>query len=186
MYTRHDLIMAVKELAERHWDVAEIAVKLRVDIGVVQAIIDLLTQEYYERIYCTSWIHYGNPCIDYGTGVFVYGIIWRNGCYACMGISYGYNLLNIKVKQMNKLVKTENEHLYPSGGLVIPHEVADGITRANLIDAKRYLQSELDKWAENPKDELNPTGYWMHPNDVVGNGKLIRAFSLIIDYYGGE
>jgi hypothetical protein len=43
MYTRHDLIMAVKELAERHLDVAEIAVKLRVDIGVVQAIIDLLT-----------------------------------------------------------------------------------------------------------------------------------------------
>jgi hypothetical protein len=87
---------------------------------------------------------------------------------------------------MNKLVKTENEHLYPSGGLVIPHEVADGLTRANLIDAKHYLQSELDKWAENPKDELNPDGYWLHPDDVVGNGKLIRALSLIIDYYGGE
>ena len=43
MYTNHDLIMAVKELAERHWDIAEIALKLKVDIGVVQAIIDLLT-----------------------------------------------------------------------------------------------------------------------------------------------
>jgi hypothetical protein len=71
-------------------------------------------------------------------------------------------------------------------GLTIPFEVADGLTRANLLEAKRYLQSELDKWAENPKDELNPTGYWLHPDDVVNNGKLIRALSLIIDYYGGE
>jgi hypothetical protein len=36
-------MMAVKELLERHWDVAEIAMKLRVDIYVVQAIIDALT-----------------------------------------------------------------------------------------------------------------------------------------------
>ena len=70
--------------------------------------------------------------------------------------------------------------------LTIPFEVADGITKANLIEAKNYLKSELAKWAENPKDELNPDGYWMHPDDVVGNGKLIRALSLIIDYYGGE
>jgi len=70
--------------------------------------------------------------------------------------------------------------------LTIPFEVADGITRANLLDAKRYLQSELDKWAENPKDELNPEGYWLHPDDVVNNGKLIRALDLIINYYGGE
>lgn len=71
-------------------------------------------------------------------------------------------------------------------GLTLPFEVVDGITKANLIEAKRYLQSELDAWAENPKDELNPDGYWLHPDDVVGNGKLIRALSLIIDYYGGE
>ena len=71
-------------------------------------------------------------------------------------------------------------------GLTIPCEVADAITKANLIDAKNYLKSELEKWEENPKDDLNPDGYWLHPDDVVGNGKLIRALSLIIDYYGGE
>lgn len=70
--------------------------------------------------------------------------------------------------------------------LTIPFEVADGITKANLIEAKNYLKSELAKWEENPKDELNPDGYWLHPDDVVNNGKLIRALSLIIDYYGGE
>ena len=70
--------------------------------------------------------------------------------------------------------------------LTIPCEVADGITKANLIDAKNYLKSELAQWEANPKDESNPTGYWLHPDDVVINGKLIRALSLIIDYYGGE
>lgn len=43
MYTRHDLVMAVKELLERHWDVAEIALKLHIDINTIQTIVDLLT-----------------------------------------------------------------------------------------------------------------------------------------------
>ena len=43
MYTQHDLVMAVKELLERHWDVAEIATKLHIDINTIQAIVDLLT-----------------------------------------------------------------------------------------------------------------------------------------------
>ena len=70
--------------------------------------------------------------------------------------------------------------------LTIPFEVADGITKANLIDARDYLKSELAKWEENPKDDANPSGYWLHPDDVVSNGKLIRALDLIIDYYGGD
>lgn len=86
----------------------------------------------------------------------------------------------------NKLVKTENDHLHASGGMVIPFEVADGITRANLIECRNYLQSELDQWQANPKDELNPTGYWLHPEDVVNNMKYIRAMNIMIGYFGGE
>jgi hypothetical protein len=86
---------------------------------------------------------------------------------------------------MNKLVKTENEHLHASGGLVIPHEVSDGITLASLIDSRDYLQSELDQWNANPKSEDNPTGYWLHPEDVVNNMNYIRAMNLLIGYYGG-
>ena len=70
--------------------------------------------------------------------------------------------------------------------LTIPTEVADGITRATLIDARKYLQSELDQWEANPKDETNPDGYWLHPEDLVINMKLIKAMDLIIGYYGGE
>lgn len=43
MFYRHDTIMAVREMLERHWDVYEIAAKLKLDIALVQAIIDLLT-----------------------------------------------------------------------------------------------------------------------------------------------
>jgi plasmid maintenance system antidote protein VapI len=43
MYTRHDLVMAVKELLERHWDVTEIASKLHIDINTIKAIVDLLS-----------------------------------------------------------------------------------------------------------------------------------------------
>jgi hypothetical protein len=70
--------------------------------------------------------------------------------------------------------------------LEIPFEVADGITRSNLIEARNYLQSELDEWQANPKTEDNPNGYWLHPEDVVNNMQLVRAMSLIINYYGGE
>lgn len=70
--------------------------------------------------------------------------------------------------------------------LSIPFEVADGITRANLIECRNYLQSELDQWEANPKDELNPTGYWLHPEDVVNNMKYVRAMNVLIGYFGGE
>jgi hypothetical protein len=87
---------------------------------------------------------------------------------------------------MNKLVKTENEHLHASNGLVIPHEVSDGITLATLQDTRDMLQSELDQWNANPKTDDNPSGYWLHPEDVVGHMHLIRALKILIEYYGGE
>jgi len=69
--------------------------------------------------------------------------------------------------------------------LTIPYEVADNITLATLLDQRTYLQEELDKWNANPKTDSNPTGYWMHPDDVVYNTKLINALNVVINYYGG-
>jgi hypothetical protein len=69
--------------------------------------------------------------------------------------------------------------------LTIPYEVSDGITLATLVDARAYLQSELDKWNANPKTDSNPTGYWLHPEDVVYNTQLISAMNVVIKYYGG-
>ena len=44
---------------------------------------------------------------------------------------------------MNKVVKTENEHLHASGGLLIPFEVADGITLATMQENLGYLKEEV-------------------------------------------
>ena len=39
----HDLVMAVRELVERHWDVYTMASRLKVDPVIIQQIIDSLT-----------------------------------------------------------------------------------------------------------------------------------------------
>ena len=64
-------------------------------------------------------------------------------------------------------------------------EVADGITLSNLKDQRAYLKKELAQWKKNPKSDTNPTGYWLHPEDVVGNTQLIAALDVIIKYFGG-
>jgi predicted metal-dependent hydrolase len=71
-------------------------------------------------------------------------------------------------------------------GLEIPFEVADGIVLASLQEQRRYLKKELKKWEKNPKTDNNPTGVWLHPEDVVNNTVLIRAMDEIIKYYGAE
>lgn len=64
-------------------------------------------------------------------------------------------------------------------------EVADGITLCTLKEHREYLYDELQKWKDNPKTDSNPTGYWLHPDDVVGNTVIIKAFDTVISYYGG-
>lgn len=38
-----DIVMAVKEMLERHWDVYQIAARLKIDPIIIQQIIDALT-----------------------------------------------------------------------------------------------------------------------------------------------
>lgn len=71
-------------------------------------------------------------------------------------------------------------------GLEIPHEVADQITLASLQNHREYLKSDLANWQKNPRTDINPSGYWLHPEDVVKNTVLIRSLDEIIKYYGGE
>jgi hypothetical protein len=65
-------------------------------------------------------------------------------------------------------------------------EIADGIALAVLKDQRDYLKKELAQWKKNPKSDANPTGYWLHPDDVVGNLQLIAALDLLVGYFGGE
>jgi hypothetical protein len=63
-------------------------------------------------------------------------------------------------------------------GLVIPFEVADGITLAALKDQHKYLKEETRLHLEE--------GQWLHPEDLAKNRQLIPALELLIPYYGGE
>jgi hypothetical protein len=62
----------------------------------------------------------------------------------------------------------------------IDGETADRVTALTLHNYRSYLKKELKKWKANPKTEDNPTGYWLHPDDVAGNILRIEALNLII------
>lgn len=40
---KHDIVLAIREMLDRHWDVVEIATKLKIDVTLVQQVIDMLT-----------------------------------------------------------------------------------------------------------------------------------------------
>lgn len=64
-------------------------------------------------------------------------------------------------------------------GMVIPWEVADGITLANLQDQYNYLKEELRQYEEE--------GRWMHPSDVEKSKHYyLPALECLIEYYGGS
>lgn len=65
-------------------------------------------------------------------------------------------------------------------------EAADRITVLNLKEYRAYLKKELKEWKKNPKTDSNPTGYWLHPEDVVINTRLIESLNLVIKYFGEE
>ena len=71
------------------------------------------------------------------------------------------------------------------GPITLDGEAADRITLLNLKEHRNYLKRELTEWRKNPRTEDNPTGYWLHPEDVVGNGAAINAHNLIIKHFEG-
>ena len=71
------------------------------------------------------------------------------------------------------------------GPITLDGETADRITLLNLKEYKSYLTAELTAWRKNPHTEDNPTGVWLHPDDVTGNMAAINALSLIIKHFGG-
>ena len=47
-------------------------------------------------------------------------------------------------------------------------------------------ESDLTKWQKNPKSDSNPSGYYLHPEDVTGNMQLVMALDLLVQYFGGK
>jgi len=65
----------------------------------------------------------------------------------------------------------------------IDGETADRITSMNLKDYRAYLKKEIKLWKKNPKTDTNPSGHWMHPEDVGINMQTIEALDLIISHF---
>jgi len=70
------------------------------------------------------------------------------------------------------------------GPITLDSEAADRITVLNLMEYRTYLKKELSDWKKNPRTETNPDGYWLHPDDVTYNTRLVEALNTVIKYFG--
>jgi hypothetical protein len=71
------------------------------------------------------------------------------------------------------------------GPITLDGEAADRITVLALKEQREYLKKELSDWKKNPKTDTNPGGYWLHPEDVAINTRMVEALTTVIKYYGG-
>jgi hypothetical protein len=71
------------------------------------------------------------------------------------------------------------------GPITLDGEAADRITVLSLKEQRDYLKKELSDWKKNPKTDTNPGGYWLHPEDVAINTRMVEALTTVIKYYGG-
>jgi hypothetical protein len=62
-------------------------------------------------------------------------------------------------------------------------EAADRITVLTLKEYRSYLKKELSEWRKNPRSEDNPDGYWLHPEDIGINMRVIDALNVVIKQY---
>jgi hypothetical protein len=70
------------------------------------------------------------------------------------------------------------------GPITLDSNAADCITVLNLKEYRSYLKKELSEWKKNPRTETNTDGYWLHPEDVEINTRLIEAMNTVIKYFG--
>ena len=70
------------------------------------------------------------------------------------------------------------------GPITLDSDAADCITVLNLKEYRTYLKKELSEWKKNPRSETNPDGYWLHPEDVEINTRLVEAMNTVIKYFG--
>lgn len=70
--------------------------------------------------------------------------------------------------------------------ITLDGDTADRITVLTLKEQRSYLKKELAAWKKNPRTEDNPSGVWLHPDDVVKNTLMIKVLTQTINYFGGE
>lgn len=71
------------------------------------------------------------------------------------------------------------------GPITLDCDAADRITVLTLKDQRSLLRKELRDWKKNPRTDDNPNGYWLHPEDVELNTRVIEALNTVIKHFGG-
>lgn len=72
------------------------------------------------------------------------------------------------------------------GPITLDSDAADRITVLNLKEYRSYLKKELREWKKNPRSDTNPDGYYLHPEDVGINTRVIEALNVVIKQFGSE
>ena len=70
------------------------------------------------------------------------------------------------------------------GPITLDSDAADRITLLNLKEYRGFLKKALAEWKKNPRTDTNPDGYYLHPDDVAGNIRLVEAMNTVIKYFG--
>jgi hypothetical protein len=69
------------------------------------------------------------------------------------------------------------------GPITLDGDTADRITLLTLKEHRGYLKKELSEWKKNPRTDDNPGGYWLHPEDVSINIRVIEALNTVIKQF---
>jgi len=69
------------------------------------------------------------------------------------------------------------------GPITLDGDISDRITLLNLKEHRSYLKKELSDWKKNPRTDTNPSGYWLHPEDVANNTQLVEAMNTLIKWF---
>ncbi len=69
------------------------------------------------------------------------------------------------------------------GPITLDSDAADRITLLNLKEYRGFLKKELRDWRKNPLTDDNPSGQWLHPEDVALNIRVIDALTTVIKQF---
>lgn len=69
------------------------------------------------------------------------------------------------------------------GPITLDGDTADRITLLTLKEHRGYLKKELSEWKKNPRTDDNPSGYWLHPEDVSNHICVIEAMNTVIKQF---
>lgn len=69
------------------------------------------------------------------------------------------------------------------GPITLDGDTANQITLLTLKEYRGYLKKELRDWKKDPRTDTNPNGYWLHPEDVALNTRVIEALNTVIKQF---